>query len=262
MLLVATCGLILICAGTVCLPRSCCSSRGDHASSKTAGARRDRRSLALGAGMARFSLASTSSSVRKSVMRGGPIRFSQGGAALAAELTEEEANMRRCCRSDACQKRIAVGCANGLTCQLTQSYHVASCAPTGCKFSCGDNGGEPMLELRELDMDQTDAAGLPLHDHEPVDRACCTMFCPASCGSCLGFVCFRAFCGCTACCCKCQRSCSRFWGNVLTQPLDRIAAYFGETVAFYFAWLEYYTHWLIVPSVAGVLLFLYQTWKN
>jgi hypothetical protein len=44
----------------------------------------------------------------------------------------------------------------------------------------------------------------------------------------------------------------------MMQPLDRIAAYFGETIAFYFAWLEFYTHWLVLPSLVGILLFLGQ----
>jgi hypothetical protein len=47
---------------------------------------------------------------------------------------------------------------------------------------------------------------------------------------------------------------------MLTQPLDRIAAYFGETVAFYFAWLEFYTQWLVFPAVIGTGLFVAQVW--
>ncbi|KAF4042704.1 Calcium-activated chloride channel [Phytophthora infestans] len=43
--------------------------------------------------------------------------------------------------------------------------------------------------------------------------------------------------------------------SVLQQPLDDVAQYFGERVAFYFAWMEMYTRWLVVPSVAGVILF-------
>ena len=57
---------------------------------------------------------------------------------------------------------------------------------------------------------------------------------------------------------KFARSVGRLSSRVLTQPLDRIAAYFGETIAFYFAWLEFYTQWLVVPSVIGVLLFVWQ----
>lgn len=43
-----------------------------------------------------------------------------------------------------------------------------------------------------------------------------------------------------------------------SQPLDRIASYFGESIAFYFAWLEFYTQWLLPPAVVGVLLFIGQ----
>jgi len=57
---------------------------------------------------------------------------------------------------------------------------------------------------------------------------------------------------------KFARSIGRLSSRVLTQPLDRIAAYFGETIAFYFAWLEFYTQWLVVPSIIGVLLFVWQ----
>jgi hypothetical protein len=42
------------------------------------------------------------------------------------------------------------------------------------------------------------------------------------------------------------------------QPLDRIASYFGEGIAFYFAWLEFYNHWLLLPAIAGALLFMGQ----
>ncbi|CAE7508836.1 ano10, partial [Symbiodinium sp. KB8] len=50
-------------------------------------------------------------------------------------------------------------------------------------------------------------------------------------------------------------------GGVLpAPPLDRIAAYFGETVAFYFAWLEFYTQWLVFPALVGAALFVAQVW--
>ncbi|OWZ19357.1 Anoctamin protein [Phytophthora megakarya] len=56
---------------------------------------------------------------------------------------------------------------------------------------------------------------------------------------------------------KHQRSRSRciFFRGVLQQPLDDVSQYFGERVAFYFAWMEMYTRWLVVPSVSGVILF-------
>ena len=60
----------------------------------------------------------------------------------------------------------------------------------------------------------------------------------------------------------CGRGTGRFCGGLLSQPLDRIAAYFGEHVAFYFAWLEFYTRWLLIPAAAGVLLFLAQLYHG
>ena len=33
--------------------------------------------------------------------------------------------------------------------------------------------------------------------------------------------------------------------------------YFGEKVGLYFCWLGFYTSWLIVPSVVGVICFIY-----
>ena len=41
------------------------------------------------------------------------------------------------------------------------------------------------------------------------------------------------------------------------QPLDHVREYFGEKIALYFAWLGFYTGWLIPPSVVGVLIFIY-----
>ncbi|XP_057602509.1 anoctamin-7 [Hippopotamus amphibius kiboko] len=40
------------------------------------------------------------------------------------------------------------------------------------------------------------------------------------------------------------------------QPLDHVRRYFGEKVAFYFAWLGFYTGWLLPAAVAGTLVFL------
>eukprot|EP00163_Fabomonas_tropica_P023978 TRINITY_DN4151_c1_g1_i7.p1 TRINITY_DN4151_c1_g1~~TRINITY_DN4151_c1_g1_i7.p1 ORF type:complete len:860 (-),score=163.98 TRINITY_DN4151_c1_g1_i7:135-2714(-) len=46
--------------------------------------------------------------------------------------------------------------------------------------------------------------------------------------------------------------------NWRKQPLTKIRNYFGGQVAFYFAWLGFYTTWLIVPSVLGLALFIVQ----
>jgi hypothetical protein len=48
-----------------------------------------------------------------------------------------------------------------------------------------------------------------------------------------------------------------FFG-LLAQPLDAIAEYYGENVAFYFAWVQFYTKWLILPSIVGFGLFILQ----
>lgn len=41
------------------------------------------------------------------------------------------------------------------------------------------------------------------------------------------------------------------------QPIETIRSYFGETVGIYFAWLGFYTMWLILPSFVGFVVFLY-----
>ncbi|XP_041377832.1 anoctamin-7-like [Gigantopelta aegis] len=41
------------------------------------------------------------------------------------------------------------------------------------------------------------------------------------------------------------------------QPLDHIREYFGEKIAIYFAWLGFYTAWLLPASVIGTLVFMY-----
>ncbi|KAI4901365.1 hypothetical protein NFI96_014160 [Prochilodus magdalenae] len=44
------------------------------------------------------------------------------------------------------------------------------------------------------------------------------------------------------------------------QPLDHIREYFGEKVALYFAWLGFYTGWLLPAAVVGFLLSLFGIW--
>nr|KAG5698674.1 hypothetical protein BaRGS_022562 [Batillaria attramentaria] len=41
------------------------------------------------------------------------------------------------------------------------------------------------------------------------------------------------------------------------QPLDHIRDYFGEKIGIYFAWIGFYTAWLLPAAVVGVLVFLY-----
>ncbi|KAH7477228.1 Anoctamin-10 [Phytophthora ramorum] len=45
--------------------------------------------------------------------------------------------------------------------------------------------------------------------------------------------------------------------TMLYQPLHKIRFYFGEKIALYFAWLEFYTKMLVFPSIAGVITFVY-----
>jgi len=48
------------------------------------------------------------------------------------------------------------------------------------------------------------------------------------------------------------------WGNWYKyQPLDHIRDYFGEKIAIYFAWLGFYTGWLLPASLVGLGVFLY-----
>ena len=47
------------------------------------------------------------------------------------------------------------------------------------------------------------------------------------------------------------------WGRWYKyQPLDHIRDYFGEKIAIYFAWLGFYTGWLLPVSLVGVIVFL------
>ena len=41
-------------------------------------------------------------------------------------------------------------------------------------------------------------------------------------------------------------------------PIQRLRNYYGEHVTLYFAWLSFFTGWLWVPGIAGVLLWLLQ----
>ncbi|XP_026176724.1 anoctamin-7 [Mastacembelus armatus] len=44
------------------------------------------------------------------------------------------------------------------------------------------------------------------------------------------------------------------------QPLDHIREYFGEKIALYFAWLGFYTGWLLPASFVGTVIFLFGFW--
>ena len=61
---------------------------------------------------------------------------------------------------------------------------------------------------------------------------------------------------------KAGRSSRRYCTSTLDMPLDRIASYFGEDIAFYFGFMQFYTSWLVAPSVLGALLFAMQVWQG
>ncbi len=46
--------------------------------------------------------------------------------------------------------------------------------------------------------------------------------------------------------------------NGFSQPLELVAEYFGESIAFYFAWMSFYTRWLLLPSTVGLVYFCIQ----
>lgn len=48
------------------------------------------------------------------------------------------------------------------------------------------------------------------------------------------------------------------WGRWYKyQPLDHIREYFGEKISIYFAWIGFYTAWLLPASIVGLLVFLF-----
>lgn len=54
-----------------------------------------------------------------------------------------------------------------------------------------------------------------------------------------------------------------FWGLLFgnyfkhMQPLNYICNYYGEKMGFYFAFLIFYTSWLVIPAIPGLILFFY-----
>lgn len=59
---------------------------------------------------------------------------------------------------------------------------------------------------------------------------------------------------------------NRFFVGMFYLPLDSIEQYYGEKVAFYFAWLQHSSIKMIFPSVLGAIVVLYQSltkrWEN
>ena len=53
---------------------------------------------------------------------------------------------------------------------------------------------------------------------------------------------------------------NRIWSSYAMwykyQPIDLVKNYFGEKIAFYFAWLGAYTSFLLAPAIVGFIVFI------
>jgi hypothetical protein len=53
------------------------------------------------------------------------------------------------------------------------------------------------------------------------------------------------------------------WAALLTpQPIQMIRDYYGEKIAFYFAWLEHYTFWLFLSGFVGLAVTIYGIYDS
>jgi hypothetical protein len=53
------------------------------------------------------------------------------------------------------------------------------------------------------------------------------------------------------------------WASMLTpQPIQMIRDYYGEKIAFYFAWLEHYTFWLFLSGFVGLGVTIYGIYNS
>lgn len=164
---------------------------------------------------------------------------------------------------------------------LTDTANEVAASPFSMQAAYAQRGGGVG---RVLSATRWLSGGAPKHGSAPASaNAAPSTCCCTGCGDCGTCCCAGTRSACTACMrcapaplrmcargalrlvscwCKCGRSVGRCGSRVFTQPLDRIAAYFGETVAFYFAWLQFYTQWLVPPAAAGLLLFVGQVYEG
>ena len=44
---------------------------------------------------------------------------------------------------------------------------------------------------------------------------------------------------------------------IMTSYISLLRNYYGSKIAMYFAWLGFYTQMLVVPSILGLIIFIY-----
>lgn len=144
----------------------------------------------------------------------------------------------------------------------------------------------PGQHTQKSGLPAAQGAAVPPDDNDDHNKLCRFGFCNAICCCCVSLsepeqaqgrkstcrptinalplkCCRRNRC-CLAICCasasvaRCGRSASRCCTATWDVPLDKIASYFGEEVAFYFGFMQFYASWLILPSILGIFLFVSQ----
>eukprot|EP00978_Attheya_sp_CCMP212_P000692 scaffold1386_cov55-Attheya_sp.AAC.3 len=50
--------------------------------------------------------------------------------------------------------------------------------------------------------------------------------------------------------------------KVIIPPIESISDYYGEEVAYYFAWLDHFTKWLCFPGLLAILCYAQRTYRN
>jgi anoctamin-1 len=51
-------------------------------------------------------------------------------------------------------------------------------------------------------------------------------------------------------------------GGLKCQPIHKLRAYFGERIAFHFAWLGHYSFWLFVAGIVGLFVFIFGVFHS